>query len=66
MMKPARTLKTQRGVAAVEFGILLIPLVLLAFGITEYGRAMYQYNALGKSVRSAARYLSQELSLIHI
>jgi Flp pilus assembly protein TadG len=60
MMKPARTLKTQRGVAAVEFGILLIPLVLLAFGITEYGRAMYQYNALGKSVRSAARYLSQE------
>ncbi|MGB0129791.1 MAG: TadE family protein, partial [Rhodocyclaceae bacterium] len=51
--------KRQRGVAAVEFGLLLIPLVLLAFGITEYGRALYQYNALGKAARSAVRHLSE-------
>lgn len=49
----------ERGVVAVEFGLLLIPLVLLAFGITEYGRALYQYNALGKAVRSAVRHLSE-------
>lgn len=47
-----------QGVAAVEFGILLIPLVTLAFGITEYGRAIYSYNTLTKSVRDAARYLT--------
>lgn len=49
----------QRGVAAVELGLLLVPLVTLVFGITEYGRAMYQYNAIAKSVRTAARLLSQ-------
>jgi Flp pilus assembly protein TadG len=49
----------QRGVAAVEFGILLIPMITLAFGITEFGRAMYQYNAVAKGVRDAVRYLSQ-------
>ncbi len=50
----------QRGVAAVEFGLLLVPLVTLAFGITEYGRAMYQYNAIAKATRDAARYMSMQ------
>lgn len=59
MMKKTIACHRQRGVAAVEFAILLIPLVLLTFGITEYGRAMYQYNALAKSTRNAARYLSE-------
>lgn len=58
MMRPVNTLYPQRGVAAVELAILLIPLVLLTFGITEYGRAMYQYNTLAKGVRSAVRHLS--------
>lgn len=49
-----------RGVAAVEFGILLIPLVMLAFGITEFGRAIYSYNTLAKSVRNAARYMTSK------
>lgn len=49
-----------RGVAAVEFGILLIPLVTLAFGITEFGRAIYSYNTLTKSVRNAARYMTSK------
>lgn len=51
-------LTKQNGVAAVEFGLLLVPLVVLAFGITEFGRAMYQYNSLAKGTRDAARYLS--------
>lgn len=48
----------QRGVAAVEFGILIIPLSLMLFGLTEYGRAIYQYNTLVKSARDAVRYLT--------
>ncbi|HKX41597.1 MAG TPA: TadE/TadG family type IV pilus assembly protein [Burkholderiaceae bacterium] len=49
----------QRGVAAVEMGLLLIPLVLMVFGTTELGRAIYSYNTLDKTVRDAARHLSQ-------
>jgi Flp pilus assembly protein TadG len=51
--------KKQAGTAAVELGLLMVVLVPLAFGITEYGRAMYQYNTLVKSVRDATRYLTQ-------
>ena len=50
--------RTQRGAAAVEFAILLIPLLILGFGTFEYGRAIYQYNTLVKSVRGAARMLA--------
>lgn len=45
---------------AVRLAILLIPLVILAFGIIEYGRAIYTYNALTKSVRDAARFLTSQ------
>ena len=48
----------QRGVAAVELAILLIPFVILAFGITEFSRAIYQYNTLVKVTRDASRFLS--------
>lgn len=47
-----------RGVAAVELGLLIAPLVLLAFGITEYGRATQEYSKIVKSTRDAARYLT--------
>jgi Flp pilus assembly protein TadG len=50
----------QRGVAAVELGILLFVLITLAFGVAELGRASYQYNAIAKGVRDAARYLTQQ------
>lgn len=48
------------GVAAIEFAFLLFPLIFVAFGITEFGRAMFQYDTLTKSVRNAARYLSTQ------
>ncbi len=51
--------KRRQGVAAVEFAILALPMVLMAFGATEYGRAIYTYNTLDKTVRDAARHLSQ-------
>jgi Flp pilus assembly protein TadG len=52
--------RNQRGVAAVELGLLLGVLVTLAFGVAELGRAGYQYNAIAKGARDAARYLAQQ------
>jgi hypothetical protein len=59
-MKQRLPIRAQRGVAAVELAIILVPMVVLCFGITELGRALYQYNGLVKSVRGAVRYLSQQ------
>lgn len=61
-MTTRRHLQTRahtRGVAAVELALLLTPLVLMVFGTTELGRAIYSYNTLDKTVRDAARHLSQ-------
>lgn len=49
----------QRGAAMVELAILVPVLLMLAFGITELGRALYQYSSLGKSVDAATRYMSR-------
>lgn len=48
----------QRGAIAVEFAILLVPLLMIVFGITEFGRAIYEYNTLTKATRDAARFLT--------
>ncbi|HET8746398.1 MAG TPA: TadE/TadG family type IV pilus assembly protein [Ramlibacter sp.] len=42
----------------MELAILLVPLMVLAFGTTETGRALYYYNTLLKATRDAARYAS--------
>jgi Flp pilus assembly protein TadG len=52
--------KRQSGVAAVELAVLMIPLMFMIFGSTEFGRAIYQYNTLVKSTRDAVRYLSTQ------
>jgi Flp pilus assembly protein TadG len=57
--------KLQHGVAAVEFALILPLLILLSIFTIEFGRAMYQYNTLAKSVRDAARYLSVQLPNTH-
>lgn len=53
---PAR--RWMRGVAAVELGLTMGPVLILAFGVTEYGRAIYTYNAIDKAARDAARYMT--------
>ena len=55
----APPLHRQRGVAAVEFALLLVPLLIIAFGALEYGRLLYHYDSVVKSVRSAARLIAQ-------
>lgn len=56
----ARKRTLQRGAIAVEFAIVLVPMLILCFGITELGRALYLYNGLVKATRGAARHLSQQ------
>lgn len=48
----------QRGVAAVELGLTLVFLLLIAAGIFEFGRAFWHYNALAKATRDGARLMS--------
>lgn len=48
----------QKGLAAIEFTMILPFLLLLIFACAEFGRLMFQYNALNKTVRDASRYLN--------
>lgn len=50
----------QRGVAMVEFAIALPILLLLLFGIAEFGRMLFQYNSLLQASRDATRYAASE------
>lgn len=51
-------LHRQKGVAAVELAFILVPLLVLCFGIVEVGRALNYYNGVVKATRGAARYLT--------
>ena len=53
-MKPHR----QKGVAAVELALIMVPMLVLCFGVVEVGRALNYYNGLVKATRGAARYLT--------
>ena len=46
----------QQGVALIELAIIITVLITITFGITEFGRAIYQYNTLAKAVRDGARF----------
>lgn len=43
----------------VEFAIIVPIMVLLVFGITELGRALFQWNTLTKTVATGARYMAR-------
>ena len=53
-------LHQQKGVAAVELALIMVPMLILCFGIVEVGRALYYYDGLVKATRGAARYLTQQ------
>ncbi len=57
----ALTPSRQRGTAIIEFALVLPLLVMMSILVVEIGRALYQYNALAKSVRDGTRYLSMQL-----
>ena len=57
-MKSRTSAERQKGAAAVEFGIVLVFLILVLAGIVEFGRAFWYYDALSKATRDGARMLS--------
>jgi hypothetical protein len=57
-MRSSSSPSRQRGVAILEFALILPILIILLFMVTEFGRALMNYDAVTKSVRQAARYLS--------
>jgi Flp pilus assembly protein TadG len=48
-------LSNDRGAAAVEFALILVPLVLLVFGIFEFGRVWSEVEILESAAREGAR-----------
>lgn len=54
----ASLLRCRGGIAAVEFALVAPALLLLVFGIVEFGLALWKLNALHYSVETAARCAS--------
>ncbi len=50
----------QQGMAVVELTLVAPLMFLLIFASAEFGRLIYQYNALTNIVRDAGRYLSDQ------
>jgi Flp pilus assembly protein TadG len=54
--RAASFVRCQTGVAVIEFALLLVPLLLIVFGIVDFGRAMNYKNELTQLANQAARY----------
>jgi Flp pilus assembly protein TadG len=48
--------KVRRGATAVETGLVLIPMLMLLFGVFEYGRFLLDRNVLDNAAREGCRY----------
>lgn len=48
-------IKEDRGAAAVEFALVLIPLLLIVFGLIDFGRAFYTQISLDHIAREGVR-----------
>lgn len=47
--------RRSRGQALAEFALILLPLVVILFGILDFGRAIYAYNTLSNAARAGVR-----------
>ncbi len=48
-------LRDERGIAAVEFALLSIPLFVIVLGVIDFGLGIWTYNNLSEAVRQGAR-----------
>lgn len=55
-MRITRFRRDDRGAAAVEFALVLPILVVLVFGVVDFGRALFAYNYLTSAVREGGRF----------
>lgn len=57
-MQSPRLLKRSRGQSLVEFSLTLPILLMLVFGIVDFGLGLRSYISLSNAVREGARYAS--------
>ena len=50
--------RDQRGQSLPEFALVLVPFLLLLFGLLDLGRGIYTYNAASQAAREIARVTS--------
>lgn len=62
-MREARFFKCRKGIASVEFAIVLPIFLLFLFGIIQFGFIMYIQNNMMNAARETARRLSVDDSL---
>ncbi len=55
MKKMIKRLRCQKGVAAVEFAIILPVLIIIIFGIIEFGLLLYDKQVITNASREGAR-----------
>ncbi|EEF24580.1 conserved hypothetical protein [Ricinus communis] len=55
---PAKISRLHRGGALIEFGLVVILLVMIVGAIVEFGRVFWYYDALTKATRDSARLIS--------
>jgi Flp pilus assembly protein TadG len=48
--------KRRRGATAVETALVILPLLMMLFGIFEYGRLLMDWNLLDNAAREGCRY----------
>ncbi|GGH50786.1 hypothetical protein GCM10010975_03960 [Comamonas phosphati] len=53
--------RLQHGVALIELALTIPFMIMLSMIVIEFGRSLYEYNTVTKSVRDAARYLTVQL-----
>lgn len=53
--------RPQHGAALIELALTIPFMILLSMIVIEFGRALYEYNTVTKSVRDAVRYLTVQL-----
>ena len=51
-----RFVRDERGAALVEFAMISVVLMILIFGIIDFGRALYTKNSLTNAAREGGRY----------
>ena len=59
MSKTKKGMRGEHGAVAVEFAIILPILLLLVFGIIDFGHAYYMKHVLQNSCREGARYATR-------
>jgi len=60
-IKSIRIIKNEKGASAVEFAIILIPLLMLVFGIFQFGIAYNNYITITHAAREGARLAAVDL-----